>query len=276
MTGFLRAVLEVYTAANMWKDMALAVASGSIAVGGGIGLFILFWAAEYVIMRRQRRNQYIKTGDPLRPYKQRHFRCGINILQTLFKCLFVIGLGITIWVAGAVAGFNPYSTATAMLVMGVVVTYMFAGPLGAWGTSLALVWDNQLAIGQHWEFHGAGPGWDGVISGIYTFEVEMMHKDEKDGHVEIISVPISNFFNMMRKSDMRKAQEAKKERWAVPAYEYEAEQKKLKSPAMSYQYPLEVRVALPPGAGGGGGGGGRSGVNQRRGFHSSVLPELHE
>lgn len=268
--GLMRAVLEVYSTSNMWADIPFAVVSGSIAVGGSILLVAVFWLIEYFILRNQRRNQYIRT-DKANGYKQRRLRCGINLWQILFKSLFIIGLGVVIWVAGAVAGFNPYSTATAMLVMGVVVTYMFAGPLGAWGTSLALVWDNQLYIGQHWEFHGAGPGWEGVISGIYTFEVELMHRDETDGHVEIISVPISNFFNMMRKSDLRKEAKAKAEKWLVPAYQWPEVPKgrvpvmdQPASAASAIQNPFEVRVAFNT---------QRTPVQRRGGFHSTA-PEL--
>jgi hypothetical protein len=279
--GLLRAVLEVYTTANLWSDMAYAVAAGGIAVGGSLVLVSLFWVLEYFVLRRQRRNQFIRV-DKANHWQQRRFHCGGNILQAILKFAFILGLGLIIWVAGAVAGFNPYSTATAMLVMGVVITYMFAGPLGAWGTSLALVWDNQLYIGQHWEFHGAGPGWDGVISGIYTFEVEMMHRDPESGNVQIISVPIANFFNAMRKCDLVKQSQAKKEEWARPAYEgkmaelaskkedYHDDKSAFHQPVFAAR-PLEVQVAMNP-------------SRQRRGagpypqqhlFHSTAAPELH-
>lgn len=259
--GMMRAVLEVYNTAKLWDDMVYALASGGIALGGSLVLVSIFWLIEYFVLRRQRRNQFLRT-DNANHWQQRRFHWGVNVIQVLLKFLFVLGLGAIIWVAGAVAGFNPYSTATAMLVMGVVVTYMFAGPLGAWGTSLALAWDNQLYIGQHWEFHGAGPGWDGVISGIYTFEVEMMHR-EPDGRVQIISVPISNFFNAMRKSDLQIQSKAKKEQWVRPAYE--GDMKALAAKKDAYddstsafhepvyaQRPLDVRVSMPAPHHGGG------------------------
>lgn len=207
MTHMLRAVLEVYNTASLWKDMPFVFASGGIAILGSIALFAIYAGLEYCLLRKQRRNQFLRTGESddkgKIAWRQRHWHIYDNVMQTVLRFTFIILLGFIIWVAGAVVGFNSYSTATAMLVMGIVLTYTFAGPLGAWGYSMALMIDNQLYVGQHWEFHGTGPGWDGIISGIYTFEVEMMRKEE-DGRTTIVTVPIANFFNAMRKSDPKK------------------------------------------------------------------------
>lgn len=209
MAHFVRAVLEVYSTASLWKDMPVVFASGGIAVAGGAALFGLFWVLEYCLLSKQRRNQFLRVGKDAagqKTWRQRHWHIRENVLQMLLKFAFIISLGIIIWVSGAVVGFNPFTTSAAMLVMGIVMTYMFAGPLGAWGYSLALMLDNQLYIGQHWEFHGMGAEWDGIITGIYTFEVEMM-RTEKDGHTTIVTIPISNFFTSVRKSDPKKQEE---------------------------------------------------------------------
>lgn len=209
-THMWRAVVEVYNTASLWKDMPFVFASGGVAIVGSIALFAIYAGLEYCLLRKQRRNQFLRTGtqntDGKGGWRQRHWHMYDNVMQTVLRFTFIILLGFIIWVAGAVVGFNSYSTATAMLVMGIVLTYTFAGPLGAWGYSMALMIDNQLYVGQHWEFHGTGPGWDGIISGIYTFEVEMMHKED-DGRTTIVTVPIANFFNATRKSDPKKQQE---------------------------------------------------------------------
>lgn len=206
-THMWRAVVEVYNTASLWKDMPFVFASGGVAIVGSIALFAIYAGLEYCLLKKQRRNQFLRTGPKndagIGGWRQRHWHMYDNVMQTVLRFTFIILLGFIIWVAGAVVGFNSYSTATAMLVMGIVLTYTFAGPLGAWGYSMALMIDNQLYVGQHWEFHGTGPGWDGIISGIYTFEVEMMHQED-DGRTTIVTVPIANFFNAMRKSDPEK------------------------------------------------------------------------
>lgn len=213
-THMWRAVVEVYNTASLWKDMPFVFASGGVAIVGSIALFAIYAGLEYCLLRKQRRNQFLRRreidvdANKTPGWRQRHWHMYDNVMQTVLRFTFIILLGFIIWVAGAVVGFNSYSTATAMLVMGIVLTYTFAGPLGAWGYSMALMIDNQLYVGQHWEFHGTGPGWDGIISGIYTFEVEMMHKED-DGRTTIVTVPIANFFNAMRKSDPQKQEEWK-------------------------------------------------------------------
>lgn len=198
----LRAALEVvYSTQDIWVGLPYVIITAAVSTVG-IVLWILFMAlVEYVLLPDQRRRQAIIIANPKKKgaleWIWRPWRLGSNTIQFILKLLFMIGLGFIIWIAGATAGFNPWTTAVASMGIMVLVTYTFITPLGMWGTGVALNYANSINVGEYWELEGPG-GWDGIITGVYAFEVEMMRLDE-EGATEIISVPITHFMQSRRK-----------------------------------------------------------------------------
>jgi hypothetical protein len=89
-----------------------------------------------------------------------------------------------------------------MMVIGVLITYTLAAPLGQWGAGFGVTGSNMINVGEYWEFFGM-KDYDGWITGIYSLEVEMMRFDEKK-NTEIISMPLSQFLGAPRKRNLVK------------------------------------------------------------------------
>lgn len=222
----LRAALEVvYSTQDIWAGLPYVIITAAVSTVGVVLWFLFTSLLEYVLLPDQRRRQAIIITDPQKRHQWvwRPWRVGANTLQFLLKIVFMVGLGFIIWIAGASAGFNPWTTAVASMGIMVLVTYTFITPLGLWGVGVALDGSNAINVGEYWEFHGM-PGWDGLITGKYAFEVEMMRLNDA-GETEIISIPNSMWMQATRKQNPTKAAYAKRafmlqgeHKWAeVPA-----------------------------------------------------------
>lgn len=207
----LRAALEVvYSTSDVWSGLPYVVIAATVFVCGTLVWFLFTYFLEYLLLSNQRRRQAIHIpypGDPTlagskRGWAWRPWQFGENTIQFCLKTLFVVGIGFIIWISGGASGFNPWTTGAAMMVIGVLITYTLAAPLGQWGAGFGVTGSNMINVGEYWEFFGM-KDYDGWITGIYSLEVEMMRFDEKK-NTEIISMPLSQFLGAPRKRNLVK------------------------------------------------------------------------
>jgi hypothetical protein len=196
---FLRAVAEiVYGTQDIWVGLPYVLIAGAIFVGGIIGAYTISYGIDYLILGVERANQYMRTSrrGEWRPRPKRSCR---NLRHLFTLTLFFVMMAMVLWFAVATAGFNVWTTSMTALGMSVIATYVFSSSLVKLGTAVSLHLNNAIEVGQHWEFHGVGPGWEGLIISITTMDVEMARWDEESQCTETYNVPIGMFDSTMRK-----------------------------------------------------------------------------
>lgn len=207
----IRAALElVYSTSNVYADFQYVAVAGAVFAAGAIFCYFLFYLLEYCLLYNQRRRQAVHIpypGDPTltgndRGWAWRPWQAKSNFFQFCLKVGFICALGMVIWLAGGASGFNPWTAGATMMVIGILLTYMFAAPLGLWGSSFGVVGTNMINVGEYWEFYGM-KDYDGWITGIYSLEVELMRFDDKK-NTEIISMPMTQFLQAPRKRNLVK------------------------------------------------------------------------
>ncbi len=216
---FLRAVIEVvYGTQDIWVGLPYVLIAGGVAIGGFFGVYLIIYGLDYLILGVERRTQWFRTtinGG----WKKRPGRSWRNLRHLVSLTVFFSGLAFIAWVAGAAAGFNVWNSQLMLMTLGGITAYLFGPSLGNAAAGVALHFANALEVGQHWEFHGSGPGWDGVILTIGITDVEMQRWDVESSSVETVNVPMSSFNNQMRKRNDKKEQAAIKFQ-AVASEEY--------------------------------------------------------
>jgi len=211
----LRAVIEVaYSVRDVFQGLPYALIAMGVFVGGLFLWNILFMILERIALRKERGTAWIlekkatTEGDHIfSKWMKRPSWSWSSLWHFLLQTLFFGGIVMIIWLAGASAGFNPWTTAAASLGMTLAGTYIFATPLSLLGSGYFLIMSNSIAVGQYWEFLGM-PGWDGRIHAIYYMEVEMERYDEEKGRGELMSIPISQFLSTPRKRIWEKEKNA--------------------------------------------------------------------
>lgn len=217
--SFLRAAIEiVYGTQDIWVGLPYVLMAGGVAIGGFFGVYLLIYGLDYLILGIERRTQWFRTTRK-GGWKKRPSRSWRNLRHLVSLTFFFSGLAFMVWVAGAAAGFNVWNTQLMLMTLGGITAYLFGPSLGNAAAGVALHFANALEVGQHWEFHGLGPGWDGVILTIGITDVEMQRWDEESQSVETINVPMSSFNNQMRKRNDKKEEAACKFR-AVASEDY--------------------------------------------------------
>ncbi len=210
MSSFLRAALEVvYGTQDIWVGLPYVLIAAAIFIGGCIGVYVLSYGIDYILLGVERANQYVRTskrGD----WQPRPKRSCRNVRHLVTIILFFSGLAMVLWISIASAGFNVWSTSMTALGMSVIATYVFSSSLVKLGNALTLHFNNAIEVGQHWEFHGMGPGWDGIITSITSIDVEMSHWDEESQCTEAIKVPIEAFASQWRKTNSVKQERLQK------------------------------------------------------------------
>lgn len=206
----IRAALElVYSTSNIYHDFTYVAVAGAVFAAGAIVCYLIFYLLELCCLSRQRRRQAVHIPPPSSPlgnsregWAWRPWQFKNNALLFSLKLAFVCAMGVVIWVAGGASGFNPWTAGATMMVIGIIITYMLAAPLGLWGAGFGVTGTNMINVGEYWEFYGM-KDYDGWITGIYSLEVEMMRFDEKR-NTEIISMPMTQFLNAPRKRNLVK------------------------------------------------------------------------
>lgn len=194
----LRAALEVvYSTQDIWVGLPYVAITATVFIIGTLLCIATVSLLEYTCLPERRRQAIVVTAPNKRhQWVWRPWQVLANSKQFLFKVLLMVSLGFVIWISGASAGFNPWTTAVASLGMMVLINYTFLTPLGLWGSGVALTGSNAVNVGEHWEFVGM-PRCDGILAGMYGFESELMRLNEA-GETEIVVVPNSLWFQGAR------------------------------------------------------------------------------
>ena len=202
----LRAVVEVvYSLQDVWSGLPYVCIAAGIFTGGTVLWYLFIWVLEYLFLGRERHTQWVLTQKDA---QNKYFvprpgrSCG-SITHLILQTLFFSGLVFILWIASAMAGFNPWTAAAVSLGLSVFITYTFATPLGLIGTGWALNVTNGINVGDYCEFFGM-PGWDGRIARIYNMHVIIERYDEATKSGEEVYMPISHFLSTPRKRNWHK------------------------------------------------------------------------
>jgi hypothetical protein len=200
----------VYSTQDVWVGLPYVCITAGIFTGGSIGWYGIIWVLRWCLVYREYGSQWVLSSNKGGKFwEPRPSRTIGSIIHLSIQTLFFSGLVFIIWIACAAAGFNPWTTATASLSMSIIFTYVFATPLSLIGSGYDVLFMNAISIGEHVQFHGMGPGWDGTIIGIYSQYVELQRWDEDTMSGEIIKIPISQFLSQPSKRNWRREYEAK-------------------------------------------------------------------
>lgn len=208
----LRAALEVvYSTQDIWSGLPYVCIVGAIFFGGWIIWGLLMWLMEYLFLGKERSSQWVLEGRTKEEkyWKARPYRTCPSLCHTTLQTVFFIGLGFIIWIAGAMAGFNPWTSGMAGLAVSIIGSTAFAIPLSLIGSGYVANAANAMAVGQYWEFYGMGDEWAGRITAVYYQWVEMERYDDKTKCGELIHMPIDQFLRSPRKRNWHKEFHAK-------------------------------------------------------------------
>jgi hypothetical protein len=213
-----RAALElVYSTSDVYAGFSYVAVAGAVFAAGSIFCFLLFYFLEYVMLSNQRRRQAVKilanSSGKSRLWAWRPWQLRSNFVYFCLKVAFVSVMGVVVWVAGGASGFNPWTAGATMMVIGILITYTLAVPLGLWGAGFGVTGTNMINVGEYWEFYGM-KDYDAWITGIFTLEVEMMRVNEQ-GATEIISMPMTQFLQAPRKRNIDKELQTKDLPWRL-------------------------------------------------------------
>lgn len=206
-----RTALEiVYSTQDVWVGLPYVLITAGIFTGGSVVWYLFIWCLQYFFVYQEYGPKWVLTStESGKFWEQRPSRTLGSIIHLIIQTLFFSGIVFIIWIACAAAGFNPWTTATASLSISIIITYVFSTPLSLIGSGYDVLFLNAISVGEHVQFHGMGPGWDGTIVGIYSQYVELQRYDEETKSGEIITIPISQFLSQPRKRNWRREYEAK-------------------------------------------------------------------
>lgn len=201
----------VYSTQDVWVGLPYVLITAGIFTGGSVLWYLFIWCLQYLFVYQEYGPKWVLSSSKSngKYWEPRPTRTLGSIIHLVIQTLFFSGLVFIIWIACAAAGFNPWTTATASLSISIVFTYVFATPLSLIGSGYDVLFLNAISCGEHVQFHGMGPGWDGKIVGIYSQYVELERYDEETQSGEIITLPISQFLSQPRKRNWRREYEAK-------------------------------------------------------------------
>lgn len=208
---FGRALEVVYSTSEIWVGLPYILAAAGVFSGGLVVWTLFMWMLEYVTMGREKRWFRVTAG----PSKERAlwvspgYTPWTNYWHLLLNCIFFTGIVFIVWIAAAVAGLNPWTSAAATLAVSVIITYSFASVLGHLSSGAIVLASNSIGIGQYWEFAGL-PGYEGFVHAIDKVSVTLTRKDPESQATEVIYIPMSMFTNNARKRNFQKESFEKK------------------------------------------------------------------
>lgn len=213
MAGHLfgRALEVVYSTNQVWVGLPYVCAAAGVFSGGLIVWTLFMWMLEYVTTGREKRWFRVTAGAN----KERGrwispmYTPLTNYWHLFLNCIFFTGIVFIVWIAAAVAGLNPWTSAAATLAVSVVITYSFAAVLGHLSSGAIVLASNSIGVGQYWEFAGY-PGYEGFVHSIDKVSVTMTRRDPESQATEIIYMPMSMFTNNPRKRNFEKESFEKK------------------------------------------------------------------
>jgi len=208
---FGRALEVVYSTTQVWAGLPYICAAAGVFSGGIVVWTLFMWVFEYVTMGREKRWFKVSAGAEKgkKLWVSPGYTPGKNYWHLFLNCVFFIGIVFIVWIAAAVAGLNPWTSAAATLAVSVIITYSFAGVLGHLSSGAIVLASNSIGIGQYWEFANY-PGYEGFVHAIDKVSVTLTRKDPESQATEVIYIPMSMFTNNPRKRNFQKEMYEKK------------------------------------------------------------------
>jgi hypothetical protein len=200
---FRTAVEVVYGLQDVGYGLGYVAISAGIFTGGIIVWYFVIWLFERLFLRRAPTLVLMQSDPQNKYFAERPGRGCKSSCHLFLQTTFFVGIAFILWIAGAMAGFNPWTTAATSLGISVIITYTLATPLGLIGSGWSLNASNGINVGEHWEFLGM-PNWDGRVVDIYNMWVVLERYDEATKSGEEVVIPISQFLSTPRKRNWYK------------------------------------------------------------------------